>query len=171
MGGSAFSPPIGPVGYGRILASTRGPFRTADGFLSLVVYTDRHWRDFSALVGCPDLLDRDERFATPQNRNLNAEETGTFIAAQLTSRTNAEWLAVLEAIDIPASPVNSLQDLFDDPHLREVGLFATMQHPTEGDLNVTRFPARFSETPAEIRRLAPNLGAHNREVLGDAATA
>jgi crotonobetainyl-CoA:carnitine CoA-transferase CaiB-like acyl-CoA transferase len=171
MGGSAFSPPIGPVGYGRILASTRGPFRTSDGFLSLVVYTDRHWRDFSALVGHPDLLDRDERFATPQNRNLNAEETGTFIAAQLTSRSNAEWLAALEAIDIPASPVNSLQDLFDDPHLGEVGLFATMQHPTEGALTVTRFPARFSETPAEIRRLAPNLGAHNREVLGDAATA
>ena len=166
MGGHAFSPPLGPAGYARILASTRGPYPTKDGFLSLVVYTDKHWRSFTALVGCPDLLDRDARFATPQNRNMNAEETGKFLTEHLPARTNAEWLAALTANDIPASPVNALQDLFDDPHLGEVGLFETMEHPTEGAVNVTHFPVVFSETPAEIRRLAPALGAHNREVLG-----
>ena len=166
MGGHAFEPSLGPVGYGRILATTRGPYPTKDGYLSLVVYTDKHWRSFTALVGCPDLLDRDERFATPQNRNLNAQQIGEFLASQLPARTNAEWLVVLTDIDIPASPVNSLQDLFDDPHLNEVGLFETVQHPTEGAVNVTKFPVIFSDTPADIRRLAPNLGEHNAEVLG-----
>ncbi len=166
MGGHAFEPSLGPVGYGRILATTRGPYPTKDGYLSLVVYTDKHWRSFTALVGCPDLLDRDERFGTPQNRNLNAQQIGEFLASQLPARTNAEWLVVLTDIDIPASPVNSLQDLFDDPHLNEVGLFETVQHPTEGAVNVTKFPVIFSDTPADIRRLAPNLGEHNAEVLG-----
>jgi len=171
MGGNAFSPPLGPVGYGRILATTRGPYPTKDGFLSLVVYTDKHWHAFTALVGCPGLLDRDERFANPQSRNLNAEETGRFLAEHLPARTNAAWLEALTAIDIPASPVNSLQDLFDDPHLNEVGLFDTVQHPTEGAVNLTNFPVIFSQTPAEIRRLAPNLGEHTAEVLGDRISA
>ena len=62
MGGGAFAPPLGEMGYKRLLSRTRGPYATRDGHLSLVVYTDRHWRDFTKLVGCPDLMDRDDRF-------------------------------------------------------------------------------------------------------------
>jgi len=167
-GGGAFVPPIGDMGYKRLLSRTRGPYPTADGHLSLVVYTDRHWRDFSALVGQPDLMARDARFASQESRTQNAEAAGAFIAQHLPARGNKEWLEILHGVDIPACPVNSIEDLFEDPHLQAVGFFEEMQHPTEGTLRVSRFPVRFSATPASVQRLAPNLGEHNAEILGEA---
>jgi len=166
MGGGAFKPPLGGMGYKRLLSRTRGPYSTSDGHISLVVYTDRHWRDFTQLVGCPDLMATDERFRSQESRTRNAEEIGRFLAAQLPARGNAEWLKVLHEIDIPACPVNSISDLFDDPHLKAVNFFEEMYHPTEGKVVVCRPPVQFSATPASVRRLAPNLGEHTDGVLG-----
>ena len=165
MGGGAFSPPLGEMGYKRLLSRTRGPYATRDGHLSLVVYTDRHWRDFTKLVGCPDLMDRDDRFGSQESRTRNAEDVGRFLADQLPLRNNEEWLEALREIDIPACPVNSIGELFEDPHLKAVGLFEEMDHPTEGKVVVCRHPVHYSRSPASIRRLAPNLGEHTAEVL------
>jgi len=166
MGGCAFAPPLGPMGYKRLLSRSRGPYATKDGDLSLVVYTDRHWRDFTRLVGCPDLIDNDERFRSQESRTRHAEEVGNFLADQLRARGNSEWLEALRQIDIPACPVNSIEELFEDPHLKAVGLFEEIDHPTEGRVMVSRHPVRYSRSPASIRRLAPNLGEHTAEVLG-----
>jgi formyl-CoA transferase len=84
----------------------------------------------------------------------------------LPARTNAEWLTALHAIDIPACPVNTIQALADDPHLQAVDFFQAADHPTEGTVTVCRPSVRFSRSPASVRRLAPNLGEHNTEVLG-----
>ncbi len=165
MGGAAFVPPEGEMGYRRLLSRTRGPYATKDGHLSLVVYTDKHWRAFTQLVGCPALLDADPRFTSQQSRTVNAEEVGRFLAGHLVARSNREWLDTLHGVDIPACPVNSIEDLLSDPHLDAVGLFEEMEHPTEGMLKICRFPVRFSRSPASVRRLAPNLGEHNGEIL------
>jgi crotonobetainyl-CoA:carnitine CoA-transferase CaiB-like acyl-CoA transferase len=167
MGGGAFRPPAGDMGYRRLLSRTRGPYATRDGHLSLVVYTNKHWQAFTQLVGCPDLLETDPRFATQETRTRHAEDVGRFLAGHLLERTNAAWLSALQAIDIPACPVNSIEALFTDPHLTAVQFFEEAEHPTEGPLTVCRFPVQFSRSPASIRRLAPNLGEHNAEVLGD----
>ncbi len=168
MGGGAFKPPLGEMGYKRLLSRTRGPYATSDGHLSLVVYTDRHWRDFTKLVGCPTLMESDERFRSQESRTRYAEDVGRFLAEHLTTRGNKEWLEVLHQIDIPACPVNAIGDLFEDPHLKAVGLFEEIEHPTEQKVVVTRHPVTYSRTPASIRRLAPNLGEHTAEVLGGA---
>jgi crotonobetainyl-CoA:carnitine CoA-transferase CaiB-like acyl-CoA transferase len=166
MGGGAFVPPEGAMGYKRLLSRTRGPYATADGHLSLVVYTDKHWRAFTALVGCPTLLDDDPRFASQESRTQNAEEVGKFLAGHLGARTNRDWLDTLHGVDIPACPVNSVEDLLTDPHLNAVGFFEDIAHPTEGMVKTARFPVRFGLSPASVRRLAPNLGEHNDEILG-----
>jgi len=64
--------------------------------------------------------------------------------------------------------VNSLEDLFSDPHLVAVGMFEDVEHPTEGKLRMARHPIKYSRTPAEVRRLPPNLGEHTLEVLEEA---
>jgi crotonobetainyl-CoA:carnitine CoA-transferase CaiB-like acyl-CoA transferase len=168
MGGAAFVPPEGEMGYRRLLSRTRGPYATVDGDLAVVVYTDKHWRAFTTLVGHPTLLDEDPRFSSQESRTVNAEEIGRFLGGHLRARTNREWLHVLQAIDIPACPVNSVEDLLSDPHLNAVGFFEEVEHPTEGILKTARFPVRFGASPASIRRLAPNLGEHNGEILGAA---
>ncbi len=167
MGGGAFVPPIGSMGYKRILSRTRGPHATSDGHLSLVVYTDKHWRAFSAMVGLPGLLDSDPRFCTQDSRTQHAEDIGRFLEAHLPRFSNAEWILKLEAADIPVSPVNSIEDLFSNPHLKAVGLFSTLEHPTQGKLQVARFPVKFSRSPATIRRLAPNHGADTEAVIAE----
>jgi crotonobetainyl-CoA:carnitine CoA-transferase CaiB-like acyl-CoA transferase len=166
MGGHAFTPPLAQMGYKRLLSRSRGPYATKDGDLSLVVYTDRHWRDFTRLTGCADLMDNDERFRSQESRTRHAEEIGQFLADQLRARSNDEWLEALRQIDIPASPVNSIEDLLEDPHLKAVVLFEEIDHPTEGRIVVSHHPVRYSRSPASIRRLAPNLGEHTAEVLG-----
>ena len=165
MGGGAFVPPLGNMGYKRLLSRVRGPYPTRDGYLALVVYADKQWRALSALVGEPDLLDTDPRFKTQEARTQHSEDMGHYLKAHLPQNTTAEWIAALRAADIPAHAVNRLEDLFDDPHLTAVKMFSEMEHPTEGRLKVARFPVKFSKTPASIRCLAPNLGEHTDEIL------
>src|SRR5476649_1871954 len=114
MGGAAFVPPAGEMGYRRLLSRTRGPYATRDGYLSLVVYTDKHWKAFTGIVGCPDLLDTDERFRSQEARTLHAEDVGRFLAGHLVARDNKDWLDVLHGVDIPACPVNAIDDLIED---------------------------------------------------------
>ena len=169
MGGAASVPAIGPMGYRRLLSRTRGPYPTADGHLAIVVYTDKHWAAFSRMVGKPDLMQADPRFASLETRTQHAEEMGHFIAAHLPLRSTRAWIALLEEADIPCSPVNAIEDLFEDPHLKAVGLFEDREHPALGTQKVARFPIGFSRSPATIRRLAPLLGEHTEEVLRELA--
>jgi crotonobetainyl-CoA:carnitine CoA-transferase CaiB-like acyl-CoA transferase len=166
MGGAAFAPPEGEMGYRRLLSRTRGPYPTKDGHLAIVVYTNKHWAAFTKLVGCPDLLATDARFRDQESRTKYAEDVGRFLSGQLPARTNAEWLEALHAIDIPACPVNPIEALAHDPHLTAVDFFQVATHPTEGEVTMCRPPVRFSRSPASVRRLAPNLGEHNKELLG-----
>ena len=128
-----------------------------------MVYTDRHWRAFARLIGKPDLLETDPRLTSMDIRTQNAEYMGQVLATYLPMRTTQEWIALFEANDIPVTAVNSVEDLFEDPHLTAVGLFETAEHPTEGTLNYARSPIRFGASPASVRRLAPNLGEHTEE--------
>jgi len=165
IGGAAFVPPKGPMGYKRLLSPTRGPYPTKNGYLAIVVYTDKHWQSFSALIGQPALMQTDPRFSSMESRTQNAQAVGQFLSEQLQARTNTEWLTLLHGIDIPACPVNAIEDLANDPHLQAVNFFQEQTHPTEGKLNTAKFPIRFAESPVNIRRLAPHLGEHNSEFL------
>lgn len=161
--GRAFVPPLGETGYPRLLSRTRGPYATRDGYVAVLVYTDAHWRRFGTSIGRPSLIEEDERLGSLQARTTNAEAAGRFLAEEMAKKTTEEWLLALNAADIPACRVNSLDDLFDDPHLRAVGFFNPTEHPSEGTLMVPRPPLGFSRTKLEVRRLAPRLGEHNGE--------
>jgi crotonobetainyl-CoA:carnitine CoA-transferase CaiB-like acyl-CoA transferase len=163
VGGEAFVPAEGGMGYKRLLSANRGPYATADGYLALVVYTNRHWEAFGRLIGCPDLLS-DARFSDQDARTTYAAEIGSFLAEQLRTRPTSDWLSLLRDADIPVCKVNSIEDLFRDPHLEAVDFFTEADHPTEGRVKVACHPVRYARTPASIRRLAPNLGEHNGEL-------
>ena len=165
MGGAAFDPATGTMGYRRLLSRTRGPYATRDGHLAITVYLDRHWRDFCKLVGSPDLTKTDPRYVSQETRTQYAEDMGRFLAGHLGAHTNAEWLALLDAVDIPACAVNSIEALLADEHLAAVGFFERVEHPTEGTLRNCRFPLIFSRSPVSLQRLAPNLGEHNAELF------
>lgn len=165
QGGHVFDPPAGPVGYARTASPYRRPYRTADGYLGVVVYTDRQWFSFFELVGRPELAN-DPRFATITARTENVDELYQLVEAALPARTSADWKRDLEAVGIPCVPVLGIADLFDDPHLRAVDFFTTVEHPTEGPLTLPRMPVTFSNAdPLPPARPAPRLGEHGAQVL------
>lgn len=166
MGGMTFDPPIAPAGYHRILSGGRQPVPTKDGHMAMLPYTETHWRAFFATCGREDIIDT-YKINDRQQRNANVKKIYAELRKITPSKTTAEWMALCEELDVPASPIYRLDELKDHPHLRSVGLFETFDHPTEGRITLVRPPARFSETPARIRSGAPTVGQHSREVLAE----
>ena len=83
-------------------------------------------------------------------------------------RTSAEWLRLLKEADIPSAPLNSVDDVIDDPHLAESGFFRMTEHPTEGRLRMMSTPLAWSDAPPHALRPAPRLGEHSVEILREA---
>ena len=83
-------------------------------------------------------------------------------------RTTAEWETLLLKIDVPHAAFAKMKNVGEQPRLKAVGLFQELDHPTEGKIQQARPPARFSESPASIRRMPPRLGQHTREILVEA---
>ncbi|RII99747.1 CoA transferase [Achromobacter sp. K91] len=167
LGGATFDPPLGPTGYARLLAPHRRPYATADGYISLLIYNDKHWRNFFDLIGRPE-LSRDPRFSTHGARAAHIGEVYAFVADVIATRSSQEWLEGLARADIPASPLYSVDDLLQDEHLATTGFIRPMDHPSEGRIRTTAPLGRYENTPTSIRRPAPRLGQHSREVLAEA---
>lgn len=165
--GHVFDPPLATPGYPRILTKERRPFRTKDGWISVTPYSDKHWRKFFTLIGKPELLE-DPRFCSVRERVQYTDVLYAMLGELLIERTTSDWTGILGDAGIPAAPVHTLTSLFDDEHLKSVGFFVPIDHPTEGALTAMRPAVRFSATPAEIHRHAPNLGEHTTEVLREA---
>lgn len=168
MAGLSFDPPIGPPGYRRQLNSDRRPYATLDGYVCNIIYTDKHWRSFGELVGRPNLLQEDARFANIKARTLHAGEVYAFIGEHMKARTTAEWIAAFKKADIPVTPLHTLDSVVDDPHLVATGFFKSFEHPTEGLLKQTGVPSTWSSTQPSIRQAAPALGEHTLEILRQA---
>ena len=111
--GETFTPPVDTIGYKRILNPNRRPFKTRDGYLAILPYTDQNWRDFFQLTERRDLAD-DPRYKTLGTRLRHIEGLYAEVAKVAVTRTNAEWLTALDALNIPAMSVNTLESLLHD---------------------------------------------------------
>lgn len=160
-----FVPPIGPFGYPRQLDPERQPFPTADGYISIVPYTEQSMVDLMDLFGVPELLE-EERFKSRPARMANISQLYAEIAKLTPSRTTAEWLALMAENEIPAMVARGLDDIFNDPHLQATNFFRQRTHPTEGEYREMAPPIRFSADPNRELGVAPRLGEHNEAVFG-----
>jgi crotonobetainyl-CoA:carnitine CoA-transferase CaiB-like acyl-CoA transferase len=93
------------------------------------------------------------------------DEVYAELGTLMKTRTTAEWLDLFDRADVPALPMHSFSSVLEDPHLREVGFFEEVDHPTEGRIRQMAVPTSFSRTPATPERLAPRQGADGAEVL------
>jgi crotonobetainyl-CoA:carnitine CoA-transferase CaiB-like acyl-CoA transferase len=162
LGGHAFVPPIGTVGYKRMKA--RRPVRTKDGWLTMLPYSGENLCSFFETVGHPECI---EEFTVrdPVARAENIDRIYERMAEIALTRTTAEWEELLLLIDVPHAAFAKLSEIAEQPHLKAVKMFVDLDHPTEGEIRQARPSTRFSESPAAIHRMPPRLGEHSRAVL------
>lgn len=170
MAGRSFRPPMGPPGYGRVLAPHRRPYRTADGHIGVLPYTVQQWQRVFRLIGRPEMAE-DPRVTDGATRSRHVGELYAMVAEAMPDRSTADWHCAFDEADIPAMPVQDLEAVLDCPHLAATGFFETHAHETEGDLVFLGHPVRYERTPAGIRRLPPRLGEHTVEILAEAGFA
>lgn len=166
MAGLSFEPPLGEAGYARLLTPHRKPYQTADGYLCVLIYNDKHWASFFDAVDEAHSLRTDPRFMTHTARAANINEVYAEVAKLMQSRTTIQWQMILDRADIPNTPMNSATDLLSDPHLLATGFIFESNHPTEGKIRMTGSPVKWGNHPIPPKpRSAPLLGQHTREVL------
>ncbi|HRO57790.1 MAG TPA: CoA transferase [Burkholderiaceae bacterium] len=165
LAGESFSPPQGGVGYPRVLAPERRPYRTKDGYVCALPYLDKHWLALFDLVGQRERYGLDPRFSSITARTSNAAALYELLGSILATRTTAEWLEQLKKADIPCSPVRTVEDLLTDRQLVDSGFLRMAEHPAVGRIREPGSPVDMSRTPTAVRRSAPGIGEHTAEVL------
>jgi crotonobetainyl-CoA:carnitine CoA-transferase CaiB-like acyl-CoA transferase len=139
-------------------------YDTADGYITAAALTDRQWAGLAQAVGHPEWVE-DERFKTSALRQQNIDARLEVTQQALMTRPAAEWLERLTAAQVPCGPVLTRNQVIRHPQVKALGLVVETEHEKAGRLRQTRAAARFSKTPAKIRRGAPGLGEHTEEVL------
>jgi crotonobetainyl-CoA:carnitine CoA-transferase CaiB-like acyl-CoA transferase len=141
------------------------PYPTKDGYIGIMPYSDQQWVTFFELGGRPEVMTTDPRFSTYNARTANIGALYQLVGEVAATKTTDEWLALLGKADIPCARCATLQEVLDDPHLRETGFIHERQHPVGFPYLALQHPVNFTGTPADIRREPPLLGEHTVEVL------
>jgi len=139
-------------------------FPTRDGYIILAVGNDPTFERFCKAFGQAHLL-ADERFATNPKRVANRDLVTQTLTPVMKSRTTAEWVEALEAQKIGCGPINTLKDVFADPHVKARNMTLEMQHGSGATVTVVANPVKLSATPPTYRSAPPVLGEHTEAVL------
>lgn len=139
---------------------------SADGYFMLAVGNDAQFARLCDVIGEP-LLAQDPRYRHNAARVAHRAELVPQLQQSLRRRPTAEWLPLLQQAQIPATPVNQIDQVFDDPQVQARALQIELQHASGVAVPMVRNPLRFSATPLQYRHAAPLLGEHSGEVLRD----
>jgi crotonobetainyl-CoA:carnitine CoA-transferase CaiB-like acyl-CoA transferase len=162
--GETFLPGNGKLAYTRSINANRKPYKTKDGYIGLVPYSDEQWQTFFELGGKTGVFE-DPRFKTYKARTENITELYAIIGEVALTKTTDDWLDLLDAANIPSMRFNEMADVLTDEHLVAVNFFQTRQHPQAGPYRAMKHPVSFSATPADIALDPPTLGADTEMVL------
>lgn len=165
LGGLSFVPPHGNAGYRRTLSKERRPYSTSDGYIALLVYTDRQWENFFDVIGQREKFVSDTRFHSSTSRSKNIDAVNEFLKSVMCERTTDTWMELMEKADIPVARVNSIADILEDQHLKDIDFLQHLEHPTEGSMLGVASPFELSASPALAKGFAPTLGQHTDEIL------
>ena len=143
-----------------------GVFRAKDGDLVIAAQVDDFWKRLAKLIGGEPFA-ADRRFHDTPGRNAHREEILAKVRPWVAARTAKECLAQLDAVEVPAAPVQTIDQVLADPQVHARNMIIEQQHPVLGKVKLANIPFRFSDCDVTPRRVAPLLGEHNREIAGE----
>ncbi|MGY2082168.1 CaiB/BaiF CoA transferase family protein [Blastococcus sp. SYSU DS0539] len=156
-----------PMGSAHRLSAPYEALPTADGWIAIGAANQRNWTRLCAALGV-DELTTDPRFADNPGRMKHRIELAGELATVLRRRTTAEWLEDLHRAGVPSGPLYDIEQVYADPHVQARDMVVETEHPRMGRVRHIGAPVKLSATPAAVRRPAPLLGQHSREVLAEA---
>jgi crotonobetainyl-CoA:carnitine CoA-transferase CaiB-like acyl-CoA transferase len=156
----------GPSGSAHLLSAPYQAFRAADGWLTIGGANQANWERLARVLGAPQWIE-DPRFRTNAERMKNLPDLTALINEKLKSRTVRHWIAALEAQGVPCGPIQSIADMVADPQTAAREMVVELNHPTAGRTRALGLPIKLSATPGGVKRPAPMLGEHTREVLAE----
>ncbi|MCR4399193.1 MAG: CoA transferase, partial [Firmicutes bacterium] len=139
---------------------------TKDGYMNIAVGNDPMWVRFCKAIGVPGLAE-DPRFTTNPLRTQNWGQLEPVLAGVFRTKTTAEWISALEAAGVPCGPINTIEEVVNDPQVKAREMVVKVAHPGIGEVMMAGVPVKFSATPCSVRTPAPGLGHHTREILRD----
>ncbi len=142
------------------------PFQTSDGYIIVAIGNDTQFARFCEMADCMHLAENPD-FATNASRVGNRDALVPLLADIFAQRSSEDWLSRLEENKIGCGPINNLQQVFDDPHVKAREMVVNVPHPLTGDGGAALIasPMKFSDTPVTYRHAPPLLGQHTEEVL------
>ncbi len=157
----------GPIGNRHPLQSPYSLYPAKDGYIVLAANPERYWTRFCQASGIEEFNNGDERFTSKEARLKHQDELDKLITAWTSVRTKAEIMAVLDAKECLASPVNKAEDLFKSKHVKEREMLVEVEaNPlTHQTAKIAGTPLKFEKTPANIIRRAPLIGENSEEIL------
>ena len=164
--GYNFIPPKAPPIYPRQSSPNRKPYKTLDGYIAVMPYSDEQWLRFFKLIKKENIF-KSPKYSSAKSRNENVDQLYFIMSKELEKEKTEYWIKNLKQDDIPAMKVNFPEDIFEDQHLKETNFFKESKHPTEGDLLYPSFPVEFDEERNVDTLHAPTLGENTKEILLD----
>lgn len=152
------------LGTAHRLSAPYQVFPTSDGWIAIGAANQRNWERLARAIERTDLLEM-PLFATNSERMANLGMLVDTLTETLKMRTTEAWVRVLESVDVPCSPVLTLEQVYQHPqvHAREMDI--EIEHPVAGRVHAVGFPVKYSTTPAQMYRPAPVLGQHTFVLL------
>jgi crotonobetainyl-CoA:carnitine CoA-transferase CaiB-like acyl-CoA transferase len=144
-----------------------GVIATADGFINVGVGGDGQWRAFCKVIGRPELGAHPD-YAKGADRTRHRAAIKAVIEPIFKTRTSADWLAALEADGVPAGPIYTVDQVFADPQVQELGIAVPLHDPERGDIRVVGQAIGLSRTPPSVVSSIPEPGEHTHEILREA---
>ena len=142
-------------------------FRCADGYITIGGANDRTFRRICEALGHPEWSEAPE-FGTDEERVHNRTALAERIETMTRAKPRRHWLELLDAKGVPCGPINDYAQVFEDPQVLARDMVVDVAHPTLGAMRTLGSPLKMSATPPDVRRRAPLLGEHTKEVLREA---
>ena len=153
------------MGNDNFTAAPSGVFRTGDGYINIAANKQEQWESVADVLGVPELK-ADARFRERDSRKKNRRELTPLLEAKLAQKETAAWVEELNAADVPAGAILTLEGAVNQPQVAHRNTFGTVTVPGIGDLRLFNMSAKFSRTPGCVSSPPPALGEHTAEVLG-----
>ena len=142
-----------------------GPFECSDGWVALIVATERDWSRFCEAIGRPDLIGREGATSGPERAQSMSGPLGEIIADWFKGRTKAEAAETLLAAGLPVGPVQNAKEIYECPHVDARQTLIDVPDPVLGSVRLVGPPFKLSADPEPLARAAPLLGEHTAEIL------